>query len=232
MAYSCIVVDDDDIDRLTTLSHVKRHPLFDVTGVYSSAEEALHGIQNQLPSVIFLDIDMPGMSGLELRKELLRVPACIFVTAFSDYAAEGFDLEALDFIVKPIRTERFDRTAERIGTYFSTREKALLYEHELGGDFIFIKEGSGQVRLALHEILYLEALGDFTLVVTSKKKHCVYSNLGALLKEKGFTSFIRIHKSYAVQKHAIVRIKSDEVFIKDISLPVGRTYREVLNILR
>ncbi len=232
LAWPCIIVDDDEIDRLTTVSFVKKYPFLAITGVYSSAEEALEKTANQLPAVAFLDVDMPGLSGLELRKKLDHIPACIFITSFPDYAVESFELAALDFIVKPIRGERFEKTAQRIQEYFTIREKSNLLEHTLGGDTIFIKEGHEQIKLSLHEVLYLEALKDFTNVVTEKRKYCVLSSLGNLLKEPGFSSFIRIHKSYAVQKNFIDKVKGQELFIRNIILPVGRVYKPALEQLK
>lgn len=231
-SYSCIIVDDDDIDRLTTLSFVKKYPLFDIRGVYSSAEEALKNIQTDIPAIAFFDIDMPGISGLELRRQLQQIPACIFITSYADYAVESFELEALDFIVKPIKADRFEKTADRINRYFEVKEKANQFEHNIGPGNIFIKEGTEQVKLLLTDILYLEAFGDFTHVITEKRKYCVLNNLGGLIKEKNFSSFIRIHKSYAVQKHMIDKIRSQEIMIKDFTLPVGRAYKEVLNQLK
>lgn len=231
-AWPCIIVDDDEIDRLTTVSFVKKYSFLSITGVYSSAEEALEKTANQLPSIAFLDVDMPGLSGLELRKKLDSIPACVFITSYPDYAVESFELSALDFIVKPIRSERFEKTAQRIKDYFTVREKSSLLEHTLGGDSIFIKEGHEQIKLSLHEILYLEALKDFTNVVTEKRKYCVLSSLGNLLKEPGFSSFIRIHKSYAVQKNFIDKVKGQELFIRDIVLPVGRVYKPALEQLK
>lgn len=230
-SYSCIIVDDDEIDRLTTLSFVKKHSLLQVSGVYASAEEALHLTDGKLPDIAFLDVDMPGMTGLELRRELDMIPACVFITSYPDYAVEGFELAALDFIVKPIKAERFLKTVERINEYFLIKEKSILLEHVLGADVIFIKEGHEQIKLSLHEVLYLEALKDFTQVVTEKRKYCVLSTLGNLLKNEAFRSFVRIHKSYAVQKHFIDRIKPQEVILKNITLPVGRTYKAVLDNL-
>lgn len=231
-AWPCIIVDDDEIDRLTTVSFVKKYPFLTITGVYSSAEEALEKTANQLPAIAFLDVDMPGLSGLELRKKLDSIPACVFITSYPDYAVESFELAALDFIVKPVRGERFEKTAQRIKEYFTIREKSNLLQHTLGADTIFIKEGHEQIKLSLHEVLYLEALKDFTNVVTEKRKYCVLSSLGNLLKEPGFSSFIRIHKSYAVQKNFIDKVKGQELFIRNIILPVGRVYKPVLDQLK
>lgn len=230
--YSCILADDDEIDRLTNLSFIRQYPFIQVAGVYSSAEEALPALQNSIPDIAFLDVDMPGLSGLELRRRFDLIPACIFITAFPDYAVESFELAALDFIVKPVKADRFSRTMERVQEFFIIRDKASLLDHSLGADTIFIKDGHEQVKLQLHEIVYLEALKDYTRVVTVSGKHCVLSSLGHLLKEPAFRSFIRIHRSYAVQKNFIDRVKSQEIIVRNISLPVGRQFKDALAELK
>ncbi|RYY68462.1 MAG: response regulator transcription factor [Chitinophagaceae bacterium] len=231
-SYSCVIVDDDEIDRLTTLSHVRKNPIFEVKGLFFSAEEALPQIKACLPDVAFFDIDMPGISGLELRRQLQQIPACIFITSFPDYAVESFELEALDFIVKPINADRFAKTVARIEEYFSTKEKAQLYDHHFGVETIFIKEGSEQIRLSVNDIFYLQAFGDFTHVVTKKRKYCVLANLGALVQEEQFSGIIRIHKSYAVHAHKIDSIKANEVFLGDTRLPIGRAYKNALSLFK
>lgn len=226
--YSCIIVDDDEIDRLTTVSFVRQFSFLKIAAVYSSAEEAIANMKDPLPDIAFLDVDMPGLSGLQLRQQLTSIPACVFITSYPDYAVESFELAALDFIVKPIKAERFAKTIERLHTFLSVHDKAKLLDHSLGADTIFIKDGHEQVKLQLHEIIYLEALKDYTSIVTSASKHCILSSLGNLLKEPGFQSFIRIHKSYAVQKNYIDRVKAQEVIVKNISLPVGRAFKDAL----
>ncbi len=226
--YQCIIVDDDEIDRLTTVSYVKKLVDVQITGIYASAEEALAALNGAVPDIAFLDIDMPGISGLQLRKQLDKIPACIFITAYPDYAVESFELAALDFIVKPLKADRFAKTAERITSYLQLTHKAHLLESTLGADTIFIKNGHEQVKIPLHEVVYLEALKDYTGIITTQKKYCVLTALGNLLKEKAFQQFVRIHRSYAVQKHYITKVAAQEVYVNNISLPVGRTYKEAL----
>jgi two-component system, LytTR family, response regulator len=226
--YQCIIVDDDEIDRLTTVSYVKKLVDVHITGIYASAEEALAALNGAVPDIAFLDIDMPGISGLQLRKQLDKIPACIFITAYPDYAVESFELAALDFIVKPLKADRFAKTADRITSYLQLTHKAHLLESTLGADTIFIKDGHEQVKIPLHEVVYLEALKDYTGIITTQKKYCVLTALGNLLKEKAFQQFVRIHRSYAVQKHYITKVAAQEVYVNNISLPVGRTYKEAL----
>lgn len=229
---TCIIVDDDEIDRLTTLSFVKQYPFIQITAAYSSAEDALASIKGTLPDIAFFDVDMPGMSGLDLRRQLATIPVCIFITAYPEYAVESFELAVLDYIVKPIKAERFAKSIDRIKEFFTIRHKASLLDHTLGADSIFIKDGHNQVKLQLHEIIYLEALKDYTSIVTKSGRHCVLSSLGNLIKEPAFQSFIRIHRSYAVQKNFIERIKAQEVLVNNISLPVGRNYKDALSLLK
>ncbi|WP_428230426.1 LytR/AlgR family response regulator transcription factor [Flavobacterium sp.] len=229
--YTCIIIDDDEIDRLTVLSFAKKFPVLDILGVFESAEETLPFIEKEKVDILFLDIDMPGLNGIEFRKKALEIPVCIFITAHPEHAVESFEIETLDFIVKPLKLDRFAQTVSRIEEFMEIKLKASLFEASIGGDTIYIKEGHDQTKVKLHEILYLEALKDYTLIITDKKRHCVLSSIGNLLKEDHFRSFIRIHRSFAVQKQFIQKINSTEIILNNnITIPVGRSYKENLNL--
>ena len=229
--YKTVIIDDNELDRLSALAHARRFPFLEITGVFGSADEAIPRLLEEPADVLLLDIDMPGTSGLDLRRITGENSACIFITSFPDYAVESFELAALDFLVKPLDKPRFEKTMTRLQDYLALREKADLFECTLGDNSIFIKEGHDQVKVALHQIIYLEALKDYTRVVTPGKKYCVLSILGKLLQEAAFSSFVRIHRSYAVQKHFIEKITAREVTLKDITLPVGRSYKAALEAL-
>ncbi len=230
--YSCIIVDDDEIDRLTVLSFAKKFPVLDILGVFETAEEALSFLEKEKIEILFLDIDMPGLNGIEFRKQALEVPVCVFITAHPEHAVESFQIETLDFIVKPLKLDRFTQTINRIEEFMEIKLKASLFEASIGGDTIYIKEGHEQTKVKLHEILYLEALKDYTLVVTDRKRHCVLSSIGNLLKEDHFQSFIRIHRSYAVQKQYVQKINSNEIVLNNNAIiPIGRSYKENLNLM-
>ncbi|REG92916.1 LytR/AlgR family response regulator transcription factor [Flavobacterium aquicola] len=229
--YNCIIIDDDEIDRLTVLSFVKKFPSLNILGVFESAEEAIPFIEKEKTDILFLDIDMPKLSGIDFRKSALEVPVCIFITAHPEHAVESFQIDTLDFIVKPLKLDRFTQTIKRIEEFMEIKLKASLFEASIGGDTIYIKEGHEQTKVKLHEILYLEALKDYTLVITDKKRHCVLSSIGNLLKENHFQSFIRIHRSFAVQKQFIQKINTSEIILNNnIAIPVGRSYKENLNL--
>lgn len=230
--FNCIIIDDDEIDRLTVVSFAKKFPILNILGVFTDAVEALPILEKEAIQVLLLDIDMPQINGIEFRKMASKVPVCIFISAHPEHAAESFALDTLDFIVKPLKLERFSQAIARTEDYMDLRRKAELFEATIGGDTIYIKEGHEQTKVKLHDILYLEALKDYTKIVTSQKRHCVLSSIGLLLKESNFNSFIRVHRSYAVQKQFIKKILTNEVLLhNDIAIPVGRSYKTNLNTL-
>ena len=229
---NCIIVDDNEIDRLTVLSFAKKFPNLNILGTFSDSNDALKVIENEAVDILFLDIDMAELSGVELRRKVKHIPACIFITSHPEFAVESFELETLDFIVKPLKLGRFEQTMRRITDFFEMKNKASLFESSIGGDVIYIKEGHDQIKVKLHEILYLEALKDYTLVVTSQKRHCVLSSIGLLLKEVSFQSFVRIHRSFAVQKQFINKINTNEIILNnDLAIPIGRSFKDNLKFL-
>lgn len=232
LTYSCIIADDDEIDRLTVLSLAKRFPILNIMGVFSNAADALKVLATKKIDIAFLDIDMPGLSGMDLRKEIMHVPVCVYITSHPEFAVESFELDTLDYIIKPIRFERFAQSIQRIEEYMQLREKAVLFESSVGTDIIYIKEGHNQTKIKLHNILYLESLKDYTKIVTNTDKHFVLTNIGNLLKESNFQDFIRIHRSFAVQKIYIQQKQSNKLLLSNGDyLPVGRSYKDSLNFM-
>jgi two-component system, LytTR family, response regulator len=229
--YTCFIVDDNAIDRLTTVSFVRNYSFIKISGLFDNAAAALEGAEQSSPDAILLDIDMPEISGLDLRLKLDRVPACIFITAYPDYALPAFEVNALDFLVKPLSPDRFDLSMNRLRHFLDIHFRGAPIEHEVAEEQLFIKDGHEHIKIGLTDILYLEALKDYTGIITREKKYCVLTPLGNLLKENSFQSFIRIHRSYAVAKQRIHKVSAREVHVEGIALPVGRTYKEALDQL-
>ena len=229
---TCIIVDDIEIDRLMTSSYVSRYSSFEILGVFADATKAIEAIENNKIDVLFLDIDMPNISGIELRKKALEIPVCVFITSHPEYAVESFELEALDYIVKPLSALRFSQTIKRIEEYMELKNKASLFEATVGGGAIFIKEGTVETKVNVSDVLYLEALKNYTIINTKSNKHKVLINIGLLLKDENFQSFIRVHRGFAVQKHFVARVSSQEVTLNNtISIPIGRSYKENINAI-
>ncbi|MFN8262137.1 MAG: LytTR family DNA-binding domain-containing protein [Chitinophagales bacterium] len=231
MSYSYVIVEDNELDRLSLKVFLKSYPDFITIGEYTTAEEALVPIKEKKPHVIFLDIDMGEMSGIALRSQLPEIPVCIFITSHPEYAIDGFEQNALDFLTKPLQKERFEQSILRARQYLQIKEKATILDDNIGTGSIFIKNGHEKIKINTHEILFLEALKDYTKIVTSNKSHFVLSSLSALLLENAFSSFIRIHRSFAVPKHYIKKLKANEVTIDQHTIPIGRSYKMQLQNL-
>ena len=231
MSYRCIIIDDDEIDRLTVQAFARKYAFLNIVGVYDAPAAAQKEIEITQPQVLLLDIDMGEVSGLQFRKEFMHSEACIFITSYPDYAVESFELAALDFLVKPITTERFAASMKRLEEYLHMRKKSDLLDHSLHGDTLFIKDGHEQVKIRSSDILYLEALKDYTTVVTKAKRYHVLASLGNLLKTPSFEGFLRVHRSYAVQPQFIDKVTAAEILIDGIAIPIGRTYKEMVRKL-
>jgi two-component system, LytTR family, response regulator len=230
--WNCIIVDDEDIDRLMILSFAKRFPNLHICGTFQSSQDALAFLETASVDILFLDIDMPGTNGLEFRKKTLEIPVCIYITGHDEYAVASFELETLDFIVKPIKFDRFEKAMLRVEQFMEMKHKATLFEMSFGNDTITIKEGTEQIKIKLFDILYLEALKDYTFIVTSKKKHCIWSNIGTTLKQDLFRNFIRIHRSYAVQKQFVANKTATKIFLNNgVEIPIGRSYKDNLDFI-
>lgn len=229
--FSCIIVDDDEMDRLMVVAYAKRFNTLDIVGIFESANKALDFIEKNPVDIAFLDIELESESGIELRKKALTIPCCIFITSHSELAAETFMVDTLDFIVKPYNFVRFEQAIFRVLEYMEMRYKAYLFETSVGGDAVYLKVGNEQIKIKMHDILYLEALKNHTIVVTDNKRYCVFSFIGALLQDVVFESFVRIHRSFAVQKKFIEKITATEVELhNNTKIPIGRSYKDNLNL--
>lgn len=228
--HTCIIVDDDAVDLLMNVSMVRKVSFLDLAGTFSSSQDAAHFLQTNEVEVLFLDIDMPEQSGLELWSLLDPKPICIFITAHAEYALDSYESAAFDFLVKPLKADRFDKSMSRLQEHFTLREKSGLFDQFLGTDSFFIKEGHEQQRISFKDVLYLEALGDYTKIVTTKKNHCVLSTLGSMLSMPEFGNFTRIHRSYAIQRFFVEKMTATEIVVRGISLPIGRKYKHNLSL--
>ena len=226
--YTCVIIDDNELDRLTVTAFVKRIPYLQLSGTFDSAIEAENFLKDNPIDILFSDIDMPDLNGTELRQRMMHIPVCIFITLYPDYAPEGFELAALDFLLKPIAFDRFEKAAERGKVYLDIRHKADLFDFSLGADTIYIKDGLRRIKLSVPQIVYLEALKDYTLIATTDNQYKVLSSIGSLLKEKIFRSFIRIHRSFAVQRNYVADVSAHTITAGGYTLPVGRNFRSNL----
>lgn len=228
--FNCIIVDDSEIDQLSLRAFLSKFPEFKILGVFSNPVKALEILENIEIDVLFLDIQMPHINGLEFRKRAHKIPACVFISYSPDYALESFELEVLDYVVKPLKLERFEKTLQKIKTHLSIT--ALAKARVTKDEPIFIKNGIEKIQIHVNEILFLEAFSDYTHLVTSSGRQTLSSNIGKTLQTTPFKDFVRIHRSFAIARKSLSKIYSTKVILTDgTKLPVGRTYKQNLQNL-
>jgi len=223
---NCIVVDDEPLARQLILSYITQIEGIECLGSYQTAVEAFAGMHQHQVDVIFIDIEMPGINGLNFIKSLKKLPRVIFITAYTEYAVEAFEIEATDYMVKPVTFERFLKAVQKIGL---NRNKPLAENNpaqEISN--IFLKVDRRLVKVDLISILFVEALGDYLKVHTVDRVHITYMALGKLETLLPAGQFIRIHRSIIVNKGMIQFVEGNFVRVNDTDLPIGLTYKEKL----
>jgi len=236
---NCIVVDDEPLARQLIQSYIDRVPDMYCLGSYSSAIEAFAALHQHAVDVIFIDIEMPGITGLNFIRSLKKSPRVIFVTAYTEYAVEAFEIEATDYLVKPVTFERFWKAAKKAalnesgpgindGDPGSGLLPAVPEEKEIS--HIFLKADRRLIRIELAAILYVEALGDYLKVHTTGKTYITYMTMGKLEALLPAATFIRIHRSTIIHTAFIEFVEGNTVKIDNVHLAIGQTYRG--NLLR
>lgn len=216
---NCIIVDDEELSRKVAEKCAERTGFLNVVGVCESAIEAKKLLETHSVDVIFLDIEMPEMSGLDLIRNFKEIPQIVFISSKTDYAAEAFDYDVTDYIVKPVDYARFLRAAEK------AKEINENIQRE-GADHIFIKKDSRLVRVDFKDIHWVEALADYVNIYTPKDRHTVLSTMKAIESKLPENQFMRIHRSFIVRLDQIKEIEDNNVALNGKNLPISRSKKE------
>jgi DNA-binding LytR/AlgR family response regulator len=227
----CVIVEDNPNDMELLTHYVKAEPSLDLRYTFNNAIEALATIKELQPPLLFMDIDMPIMNGIDLFKNLGYHPICIFVTAHSEYALESYEAQAFDFILKPVSDKRFAQAIRRLTEFIQLKERADLYDTAFETESILIKEGNTNYKVLLSDILYIEALKDYSKVVTTGKKYITLSKLKHFIDKLPVQDFVRVHRSYAVAKNKISVFGKEEMRVNNEAIPIGVTYRQELKLI-
>ncbi|MDL2257173.1 LytTR family DNA-binding domain-containing protein [Bacteroidales bacterium OttesenSCG-928-I14] len=233
--YSYVIVDDDNLIRLQLSTYLQEYPFLKNVATFSSSVDAQAFLLNNKVDILFSDIEMPEISGVDLLKELRdKVTYAVFITSYPEYALEGYEHNVNNYVLKPISPEKIEEAVNKLKHWFETKEKAEKYDlYWLGKDGITIKDGYKHRTINQEEIAYFAALKDYTkLVLLSNESVLLSGNISSVLKDSRFDSFIRIHKSYAVRKEFINTIEATSLtLINKVNLPIGRTYKKDLKNL-
>lgn len=223
----CIIVDDNKMARMALKQLVSQVSSLELVAECNDAGEALDTLNSNHAEVLLLDIEMPGMTGLDLIKKLGNSkPLIIFTTAKTDYAVEAFELNVVDYLVKPIALPRFKQAVEKAQEAIDSNKQEVKVEEQ---GFVFVKDNGVLKRIAIDDILYLEAMGDYVKVHTSQKFHVVHATLKSIEEKLPSSKFIRVHRSYIVAINKIDYIQEGTISIGKTTIPVADTHKSNLN---
>ena len=234
MKMHCIAVDDEPLALKLLADNISKLPYLHLVASCENAFEALRVLEESPVDLIFIDIQMPGLSGLDFISTLENKPLVIFITAYKKYALESYDLAVVDYLVKPVSLERFIKACNRAKELFELKLAKPVAEKS-SKDYFFLNADYSQVKVMFNDIVMMEGLGDYVKIhLKSTEKPLLFrTSLKALEPELPPLKFIRIHKSYVVAIEGISSIRKNSLFISELELPIGETFRdEVEKLLR
>lgn len=224
MKLNCVVVDDSSIQRMIITKLVNNHPNLHLIGDFSNAIEARSCMTIQNVDLIFLDIEMPVISGFDFLDGLKTKPQIIFITSKAEYAMKAFDYDATDYLQKPISIERFNASVKRAMDLHSLKKE----NQEEEGEHIFIKSNLKKMKVFTSKIKWIEAFGDYVKVVTEEDSNLVLSTMKSFEKDLSKDKFIRVHKSYIINIDKVERFNSRFAEIGVTKIPLSRNKKEDL----
>ena len=223
---TCLIIDDNPMARLALRKMVEDIEFLDSVEECKSAMEAFNFLQKTPADLLLLDVEMPGMSGLELLQSLEIKPLVILITSKTEYAVEGFELEVVDYIVKPVSIPRLLKAVQRAADRMTSQSYADL--HNLGTDHLFVRVDNQLVRIGFEDILFLQALGDYVVFQTDEKKFMVHLTLKALEEKLPEERFLRVHRSYIIAVGKIENLEQNSLKIGKHLIPVSESNKKNL----
>jgi len=229
--YSCIIIEDEPLPAEVLSDYVRQVPFLELKTVCNDALYAIEFLQDEKVDLIFLDIHLPKLKGLEFLESLSNPPDIIITSAYKDYALQGFELNVIDYLLKPIRFNRFLKAVNKLN---QARIPVLAKERTTPAEraHIFFNVGKKKVKIYLDEILFIESLKDYVKITTKEKTILTKFQLGEIEDKLSKSNFLRIHRSFIVARDKISAFSASDVEIDNTSLPIGRSYKElVLSVL-
>jgi DNA-binding LytR/AlgR family response regulator len=224
---NCLIVDDEPIAREIIAGYCRHLPLLQVVAVCTNALEAKAEMQKNKIDILFLDINMPLLDGISFLKTLKNPPQVIFTTAYKEYALNAFDLAACDYLLKPFSLERFivavDKAIEQLNKSRPVIEHIVESKRE---EYLFIKADGKIYKILFNDILYAEASGNYTKIVTTSNTLMPGITFSGFEQQLPGSQFIRVHRSFIINKALITLIDGNRVFINKVEIPVGSNYKD------
>ncbi|AKD05746.1 LytTR family DNA-binding domain-containing protein [Pontibacter korlensis] len=221
-----IAIDDEPMALEVVRSHAAKVPFLELVACFTDAFKAMEYLQNEPIDLLFLDIKMPDISGLEFVTSLQKKPMVVFTTAYSEHAVTSFELDAIDYLLKPFSLPRFIKACNKAHELSQLRGTSAPAK-----DYVFLKTGYEQVKVYYEEILYLEAAGNYVTFVLEDKKLLTRMTVSEATDTLPADKFVRVHRSYIVAKNRIDKIERHQVTIKENEVPVGASYMQQLQVV-
>ncbi len=227
MNINCIIIDDEPLARKGLKEYITDIDFLNLSGEFENPLKATSLLNNQNIQLVFLDIQMPKITGIEWVKTLQHLPQVIFTTAYPQYALDGFELNALDYLVKPISFERFYKAALKAREYFEVRRTNIaIPQIGKGEEYFFIKSDNKLIKILFDDVLYVEALQNYVCIHTTDKKHITYLTFKSVEEYLPGTKFIKTHKSFIVSAAKVDSIDGTELLIDTHRIPVSRHLKD------
>jgi len=226
---SYIIADDDELYREMTVQQLRQIPDMKCQAVCTDAFNILQELKTATPDLLVLDIEMPGLTGIQLAKSLKELPMVIFISSHPEYAVEAFEVDAIDYLVKPVAAERLIRAVEKARSLAAMKASTPVsdaFRVQPDGSF-FIRDKNMFVRIAYNDVLYIESLGDFvTIFQQNGTKQIALVSMKNLEQQLPLQNFIRISRTHIINKQRITAIDNETVFLNTIQIRIGKTYAE------
>ncbi len=226
--YNCIIIEDEPLAAEVLQDYINDIPFLVLKNIHSNAISALRDLQTNQIDLVFLDINLPKLKGIDFIKTLKDAPHIIITTAYHEYAIEGYELNIIDYLLKPIEFNRFLKAVNKLKTIASPRDiSAQVFKPE-SKDYLFVQADRRKVKLFFNDILYIESLKEYVRIITKNKILVTKFQLGQIEEYLAKEDFIRIHRSYIIAKNEIDSYTSTEVEIRGKIIPIGRSYKELV----
>ena len=226
MTLNCIIIDDEPLARKGLKEYVQEIDFLKLLGDFDNPLKAITIMNDQQVDLLFLDIQMPKITGIEFLKSLQNPPMIIFTTAYSQYAVESFELDVVDYLVKPISFDRFFKASVKAKAWLENKKKGELVQGSTDESYFFVKTENKHVKILLEEILFVEALQNYVAIHTREKKILAYVTLGGIEKQLPPENFIKVHKSYIVSIQKIKAVEGNEILIEQHRIPISRNLKD------
>jgi len=223
----CIIVDDNKMSRTMVKQLVEHVDFLELKAECESPVEAFNYLKKEDIDLVFLDVEMPTMTGLELIRNLEKRPIIILISAKKDYAAEAFELNVADYITKPVTLSRFMTAVDRAKELFESKDQKLVI-NEKEKDYIFVRSNSLLTKVRIQDIIYVQALGDYVNIFTKDKRLTVHITLKGMEEKLPRDKFYRLHRSYLTALHHIDNIEEGTVYVGKHPLPIGEQFKKEL----